>query len=155
MNATMGSDRMLRIAPLVLRLGIAAVLLTGGVRQISRMFGADTGESVLADNAGLSISARWESVLGIAQAAVGGLLVLGLFTRLVSAAVIAGAGYGTYTLITASNAETMTPIAQALDGSGGAMLLLAAACASLLFSGAGCLGLDCRARNAKRLGAAG
>lgn len=153
MNSTMGTDRFLRMAPLVLRLGISAVLLSGGVGQVSRMFGAETGESVLADNTGLAVNARWESVLGIAQVAVGGLLLLGLFTRLVSLAVLGGTGYGIYALLSATGAgaDTAIPAAGLVNGSSGAMMLLAAACASLLFSGAGCMGLDCRNRASKRM----
>ena len=91
MSGITTSDRLLRAGPLVLRWGLAAILLYNGWNQASPMFGAETGESFLADVQGIELSANWSSVLGIGQLAVGGLLFLGLFTRLVSLAVLGGA----------------------------------------------------------------
>ena len=162
MSGMTTSDRFLRAGPLVLRWGLAAILLYNGWNQASPMFGAETGESFLADVQGVELSANWGSVLGIGQLAVGGLLFLGLFTRLVSLAVLGGVGYCVYTVLAAAPAEpasaavatepAVSLATQLFETSGASLLLLAAACASLLLTGAGCIGLDTRrARRAGRV----
>ena len=160
MSGMTTSDRFLRAGPLVLRWGLAAILLYNGWNQASPMFGAETGESFLADVQGVELSANWGSVLGIGQLAVGGLLFLGLFTRLVSLAVLGGVGYCVYTVLAAAPAESaavatepaVSLATQLFETSGASLLLLAAACASLLLTGAGCIGLDTRrARRAGRV----
>ena len=160
MSGMTTSDRLLRAGPLVLRWGLAAILLYNGWNQASPMFGAETGESFLADVQGVELSANWGSVLGIGQLAVGGLLFLGLFTRLVSLAVLGGGGYCVYTVLAAAPAESaavatepaVSLATQLFETSGASLLLLAAACASLLLTGAGCIGLDTRrARRAGRV----
>ena len=171
MNERTSSDRLLRAAPLVLRWGIAAVLIYNGVNQAMAMFGAETGESFLANGQGVELTANWASVLGIGQLAVGGLLFVGLFTRLTSLGVLGLVSYcvlvgsGAMAPASAETAElaaqgamdlasqsatsptgesAMSLATQLFQTSGASLLLLAAACGSLLVSGAGCLGLDTR-----------
>lgn len=171
MNEKTSSDTLLRAAPLVLRLGVAAVLIYNGVNQTMTMFGAETGESFLANAQGVELAANWASLLGVGQLAVGGLLVVGFFTRLTSLAVLGAVGYcvlvgsgiippaagesvdlaaqGAVNLAsqdaTAPASEAAVNLAtQLFQTSGASLLLLAAACGSLLVSGAGCLGLDTR-----------
>ncbi len=171
MIQTAPSDRLLRLAPLVLRSGVAAILIYNGFGQLSGLFGAETGQSLLADAQGISLTANWETVLGGAQMAVGGLLVLGFFTRLTSLVVLSGVGYCVYAgmagaapdVVSATAQEAISQVApvapaavelasdrsvglatQLFQSSGATILLLAAACASLFVSGAGCFSLDTR-----------
>jgi len=167
MNTTV-SERMLRVGPMALRWGLAAILIYNGFNQVSGSFGAETGESFLADAQGIELSANWGSVLGVAQLAVGALLAVGLFTRITSLAVLATVGFSAYSGITGTapdpqvltdavtttgaTAPAMNIAGQLFQANGGALLLLAAACASLLFSGAGCLSWDTRgARRGREL----
>jgi len=171
MNERTSSDRLLRAAPLVLRWGIAAVLIYNGANQAMAMFGAETGESFLANAQGVELTANWASVLGVGQLAVGGLLFVGLFTRLTSLAVLVLVSYcvlvgsgimapagseaadlavqGAANLaeqgaINLTSQDATNLATQLFQTSGASLLLLAAACGSLLVSGAGCLGLDTR-----------
>ncbi len=155
MSGIATSNRLLRAGPLVLRWGVAGILLYNGWNQASGMFGAETTESFLADMPGIELSANWGSVLGCAQLAVGGLLFLGLFTRVVSLGVLAGVGYCIYSAVTgappipeaataASTQPAVSVATQLFESSGASLLLLAVACASLLFTGAGTISLDTR-----------
>jgi uncharacterized membrane protein YphA (DoxX/SURF4 family) len=146
MDDVMKTSPLAKLAPLVLRLGLAAVLVHSGWNQISPAFGGETGETVAADAQGVAVAANWSSVIGGGQCLVGGLLLIGFFTRLVSLAVVGGVGYCAYTAMTAVDGESLSAAAQAMDAQGSALWLLAAACASLVVSGAGCLGLDCRGK---------
>ncbi len=146
MNKKDPSDSLLRLAPLVLRLGLAAILIYGGVQQVLPVFSPESDQSMSADTAGVALSANWTTVVGAAECGVGGLLVLGLLTRLTSLGVLAAVGYSAYTATASAGAETVQYAAQMFDTSRAPMLLLAVACASLLVSGAGCLGVDCRKR---------
>jgi len=162
------SDRLLRLAPLVLRSGVAAILIYNGFGQLSGLFGAETGQSLLTDAQGISLTANWETVLGAAEMAVGGLLAIGFFTRLTSLVVLSGVGYCVYASMGApapdvvvataheainqaapASAELATESAvglatQLFQSSAATILLLAAACGSLFVSGAGCFSLDTR-----------
>ena len=152
MNNTMSSDRLLRIAPLVLRWGVAAILIYNGLQQVTGMFGAERGESFLADIRGVELTANWESIVGAGQLAVGGLLAIGLLTRLTSLAVLGLAGYCVFAATGSAEVETTTAAAQETVGfaaqlfqtNGASLMMLAAVCGSLLVSGAGCLALDTR-----------
>jgi uncharacterized membrane protein YphA (DoxX/SURF4 family) len=137
-------DGHLRFAPLVLRLSVAAVLIYSGIHQISPMLESQSTELVAADAAGVSMDWSWTTVLGLAQCAVGGLWILGWFTRLVSLTVMGAIGYAGYASMVAPESETLSFVAQTFQSNQSEMLLLGAVCASLLISGAGCLGLDCR-----------
>lgn len=147
MNIVATSSPLLRAAPLILRLGMAGVLIYGGWEQLSQTFAGETGETLSADAQGVAILANWNSVIGGGQCFVGLFLLLGLLTRAVSLAVVGGVGYAAYAATNAIEGETANIAVQSFDASPGAMLLLAAGCASLLISGAGCLGLDCRGKS--------
>ncbi len=149
MNESTASNRLMRIAPLVLRLGIAAILIRGGWEQVAPSFSGETGETLSTDTEGVDVSANWNTLMGVASCGVGGLLAVGFLTRIVSLAVVGGVGYGAYEACTSVSVdgETLNTAAQTFEASSGALLLLAAACASLLISGAGCLALDTRHRH--------
>ena len=160
MNAS-SPGRLLRGGPLVLRLGVGAVLIYAGIQSVRGM-SPETGEFFKPDVSGIQLSTHWDTVVGAAEIAVGGLLAIGIFTRLVSLASVSAIGYGAYAAFagqasaaadaaadgateggTQSVANIAGPLFQAQMFP---MLLIAAACASLLISGAGCLSFDTRGR---------
>ncbi len=146
MNEKTTSDWPLRSAPLVLRLGLAAILIYGGAQQVMPVFDTESAQSVSADTAGVALAADWSSVIGAAECGIGGLFLLGFLTRLTALGVLGGVGYSAYSAFTSAGEETLQFAAQEFEASRIPLLLLAAACASLLVSGAGCLGFDCRKR---------
>ncbi|MEE9293874.1 MAG: DoxX family protein [Phycisphaerae bacterium] len=146
MNEKSPSDRHLRLAPLVLRLGLAAVLLHSGIGQVAPIFGEETGQSLSADGQGVALTANWNTVMGAAQLGIGTFLLAGFWTRWIALGVLGALGYGGFVALSTAGAETVSQVAQLFETNRGAILLLAAACASLLVSGAGCLGFDCRNR---------
>ena len=138
------AGRHLYLAPLVLRLGLAGVLAYSGYGQIAPASGEETSQSLTADEEGVALLANWDSVIGAGQLAVGALLLVGFWTRWVSLAVLGTLGYGGYVAMSTAGAESVNQMAQLFDSNRGAILLLGAAFLSLLVSGAGCVGLDCR-----------
>ena len=142
MNDKPESNRALRIAPLVLRWSLAAILIYSGLQQVGPIASGEQDQVVTASAEGVSLSANWDSLLGLAEMGVGGLLAVGFLTRAIALAVIAVVLYGGSVrfgyvgIAPASIAERMSQI------SAGAMMLLGAASASLLVSGCGSLGLD-------------
>lgn len=151
MNDKPESNRALRIAPLVLRWSLAAILIYNGLQQVGSMTSGQQDQVVTASAEGVSavLSANWDSLLGLAEMGVGGLLAVGFLTRAIALTVIAVVLYGGSVrfgyvgIAPASLAERMSQI------SAGAMMLLGAASASLLVSGCGYLGLD-RLRGRRR-----
>ncbi len=131
------SDRMHAIGPLVLRLGLAAVLAQHGLGLAGDLFdGRDSVQTLIPDAAaatidGVRISAGWVTLMGIGELLTSGLLVLGLLTRIVVLPMIGMAAYG----VVQGFPTAGLPTNQA------AMLLVGAAGLSLLISGAGCLAL--------------
>jgi len=152
MNGSL-SDRLVRVGPLALRWGLAAILIYNGLNQLSGSFGAESGETFSAHTRGVELSANWSSILGAAQMGVGALLTVGLLTRLTSLAVLAAIGFSAYSAMTgtpppteaatdAASAPALNVAGQIFEANGGPLLLLAAVFASLLFSGAGCVSWD-------------
>lgn len=140
------TGRHLYLAPLVLRLGLAAILAYSGYGQIAQVCGEESSQSITADEAGVAVLANWDSVVGAAELGIGALLLVGFWTRLVSVAVLGTLGYAGYVAMSTAGADTVSRVAQLFDSNRGAIMLLGAAFASLLVSGAGCVGLDCRKR---------
>jgi uncharacterized membrane protein YphA (DoxX/SURF4 family) len=153
MNERSVRERLLHVSPLVLRLGVAAALAFHGVQQVNGLVDGAAGQHALADATGVNVSAAWHTVLGIAELCVAGLLTLGLFTRLATLPVLAGVVLVS-PLLAGSTESNISGLGEAGLGepSSLALMLLAATCLSLLISGCGCLGLDCRLfrRSAKR-----
>jgi uncharacterized membrane protein YphA (DoxX/SURF4 family) len=137
---------MLRVSPLVLRLGVAAALALYGVQQVGGMVGGDADQQAVVDDAGVSVTADWGAVLGVGALGVAGLLTLGLFTRLATLGVLGSVVYWAKTGMVERGGETaeLAAAGPSIGPAELAMLLLAAACVSLLVSGCGCLGLDRR-----------
>lgn len=146
MNQATGSDRLLRMAPLVLRWSLAAILINSGVRQVMPLFGGETGQTIAASTNGVDISANWSNILGAGETLVGLSLVVGFLTRLTSLAVLSGIGYAGYSSCVNAGGETLSTAAQMFQSDRSAMLLMAAAFGSLLISGAGCVAFDGRKR---------
>jgi uncharacterized membrane protein YphA (DoxX/SURF4 family) len=158
MNGQGARDRLLKVSPLVLRLGVAAVLAIYGIGEVGNAFGGQTEQHAVVDAAGVDVEAGWGTLLGFGACGLACMLVLGLLTRLASLGALGGIAWwakgafaeapadtvvetaGTLT----ETANTMTATAGGLGAETLAMLLLAAIAASLLVSGCGCLGLDCR-----------
>jgi uncharacterized membrane protein YphA (DoxX/SURF4 family) len=132
----------LRIAPLVLRWCVAAVLIQNGLQR-AMPAATDPGvQAVVADAEGVSMSADWGNLVGVAELGVGGLLAVGFLTRAIALAVIAVMTYGGLVHYSEVGIAPAALVEQLSQVSPGAMMLLAAAGASLLVSGCGCLGLD-------------
>jgi uncharacterized membrane protein YphA (DoxX/SURF4 family) len=143
MNERTMRDRLHALGPLVLRVGIALVLLHDGLGRAAGMFDRSAATAMdidrpavmqaaaLATPEGVRFSADWGSLLGLGELAASGLLFVGLLTRLVTLPILGVLGYG----LTAGFPQTSMP------ANTGAMLLLGAACLSLLVSGGGCLAL--------------
>jgi len=153
MNERSVRERLLHVSPLVLRLGVAGALAFHGVQQLNGLVGGVEGQHALADATGVNVSAAWHTVLGIGELCLAGLLTLGLFTRLATLPVLAGVAL--VSPLPAGSAESdISTLGQAGLGEPNslALMLLAATCLSLLISGCGCLGLDCRLfrRSSKR-----
>ncbi len=146
MNTVSGSDRTLRLAPFVLRLGLAAILIHSGVSQIAPIFTPESGQSLATDAGGVAIQADWTTVAGVGQCLVGAMFLVGLFTRLTSFAVLGFIGYAAFASAGQADEGTLNAAGQMFTDASVPMLLLAAACGSLLVSGAGCAGLDGRRR---------
>lgn len=152
MNERTLRDRFHALGPLVLRMGIAAVLMTNGLDRTRGVFQEETVAVGSADATTLSrlvtaatpdgfhVSADWASMLGIGEILAAGLLVIGWITRLVVLPVVAVLGYG---LIAGFNHQSMPTDTTS-------MALLAAACFSLLASGAGCMAVRRRGRKVSR-----
>ncbi len=142
MNDKPASNRMLRIAPWVLRWCVAAVLIQNGLQRAMPAATDQEVQAVVADAEGVSMSADWGNLVGVAEIGVGGLMVVGFLTRAIALAVIAVMTYGGLVHYGEVGIAPAALVEQLSQVSPGAMMLLAAAGASLLVSGSGCLGLD-------------
>ena len=101
-------DKLHALGPLVLRVGIALVLLQDGLQRSVGIFEQDALPAVQAEEAapadslavaspeGVRVNADWGTLLGVGEVATGGLLFIGLFTRLVALPVLALLGYGLF-----------------------------------------------------------
>lgn len=148
MNERTWRDRFHALGPLVLRVGIAAVLLGDGMNRIDGFFHQEAvamGPSEASTLArlvtaatpdGVQFSADWGSMLGAGELGAGGLLVIGFLTRLVVLPILGVIGYGLF----AGFAQASMPTNDAT------MWLLGAACVSLLASGSGCFAPRLRRR---------
>ncbi len=144
MNGQGMRDRLLRVSPLVLRLGVAAVLAAYGVQEVGGMFGAQAEQHAVVNAEGVDVSAGWDTLLGVGALGVAGLLTLGLLTRFATLGVLGGIAYWAKGAFAAPAGEATALGTTGLGAEHVAMMLLAAVCASLLVSGCGCLGLDGR-----------
>jgi uncharacterized membrane protein YphA (DoxX/SURF4 family) len=144
MNENPSTDKLLRLAPLVLRIAVAAVLVLNGMGRLAGGAELNVTQSVTADAAGVSVDANWDTVTAVAEFAIAGLLTIGWFTRLTTILVLGCIGYAASLSATSATGETINRLAELYQSSGPAFLFLGAACLSLLVSGPGCLGLDGR-----------
>ncbi len=144
MNEQGVRDRLLRVAPLVLRLGVAAVLATYGVQQVGGLVGGQAEQRAVVDAGGISVVAGWDTVLGCGSLGLAALLVVGLLTRLATLGVLGGVAIWARESLFGTGGESANATSAGLGAEHLVMLLLAAICASLLVSGCGCLGLDRR-----------
>ena len=159
MNQRTLRDHLHSLGPLVLRIGIAAVLIQSGVDRAAQLLprheqtpaAATSAEPadvlpapapapVNAASDGVSFSAQWSSLLGIGELAAAAMLVIGLGTRLVALCMLGLAGYG---------AISGFP-ADALPQNTTAMAILAVVGVSLLLTGGGSLAIDNRRRHRNR-----
>ena len=148
MNERTWRDRFHALGPLVLRVGIAAVLMGDGLHRIEGFFQQDsaaTGPSeasaltrlvTAATPDGVQFVADWGSMLGAGELGAAGLLMIGLVTRLVVLPILGVIGYGLF----AGFAQASMPTNDTT------MWLLGAACISLLASGSGCFAPRLRRR---------
>jgi uncharacterized membrane protein YphA (DoxX/SURF4 family) len=153
-------DRFHALGPLVLRVGIALILLHNGLQRTAVMFKQNTTPAVQTDAAalteqtdtatptqpvvaatpeGVRFDADWALLLGVGELAAAGLLLIGLGTRLVVLPVLAVLGYGLFVGFAQASLPTNTA----------AMWLLAVACLSLLVSGGGSMAMRRRRRRAR------
>ena len=148
MNERTWRDRFHALGPLVLRVGIAAVLMGDGLHRIEGFLQQDsaaTGPSeasaltrlvTAATPDGVQFVADWGSMLGAGELGAAGLLMIGLVTRLVVLPILGVIGYGLF----AGFAQASMPTNDTT------MWLLGAACVSLLASGSGCFAPRLRRR---------
>ncbi|MCP4590500.1 MAG: DoxX family membrane protein [bacterium] len=141
-------DRFHALSPLVLRVGIAVILLQNGLQRTSWLhqptgnLDPTTEMSIATDTLakttpdGFRVNADWGSLLGAAELGVGAILIVGLLTRLVALLTLTVLGYG----LVAGFAHASMPEPST------AMWLLTIACLSLLVSGSGCLSVHRRRR---------
>lgn len=136
-------DRLHALGPLVLRVGIAVVLLQDGLQRTGVM-SLDHGPATVQEDAadpsqaaavatadGVQLNADWLSLLGMGELAVAGLFLLGLGTRLVAIPMLAVLGYGLFQGFPQGSLPHNPMV----------MSLLGVACLSLLVSGGGAVSL--------------
>ncbi len=150
MNERTVRDRFHALGPLVLRIGIALILVQNGLQRTAVMFGHEGAPAMQADTIvpeqavaattpdGLQLRADWGMLLGAAELAAAALLLIGLTTRLVVLPTLAVLGYGLF----AGFPEVLLPVNTTV------MWLLAVACLSLFVSGGGSCALRRRWRGA-------
>ncbi len=151
MNERTMRDRFHAMGPLVLRVGIAVVLLQSGIQNTAELFqradvpGLETADSTtLAVASGADVtpervnfSLDWATILGIGELGTAGLLLIGLVTRLVVLPMLAVLAYG----MTVGFPAALPPV------NATTMLLLGVAGLSLFVSGGGCLAVRRRRRH--------
>ena len=137
-------ERMQAVAPLLLRLGVAALLAVHGVSQVSQVTDGASPEQIVADAGGINVAADWGTLMGVGELGVAGLWVMGLLTRLVTAGILAGIGVWAKSAIVDADGGAWAALTQSTDSIPLLVLLLAVVSLSLMVSGCGCLGLDGR-----------
>lgn len=176
MNDPQPVSRSSRLAPLALRLGIAAILGYGGLRHfgVAQWFAPASPTEAASPVTESPIAENLESLLppavteGLAEEvnvrfkrddaiAAGELLAavalaLGWFTRFASMGILAFVGATSYAgLMPGGDGAVLQFGADIFRQEGHALALLAAGCVSLLISGCGCLGVDGRRAARKAL----
>ncbi|MFQ5490088.1 MAG: DoxX family protein [Phycisphaerae bacterium] len=136
--------RMQALAPLLLRLGAAAVLAVHGMGQVGGVIQGAAQEQVVADAEGVNVTADWGTLKGFGELGIAGLLVVGLMTRLVTAGILAGAGVWAKSAIVDADGGAWAALTQSPDLAPLVVMLLAVVSLSLMVSGCGSLGLDGR-----------
>jgi putative oxidoreductase len=81
-------EKLVPFAPLVLRVGLGAILMPHGAQKLFGMFGGGgiSGTAALFDRLGYAPGILWGTVVGCVEFVGGLLLILGLFTRPVALA---------------------------------------------------------------------
>lgn len=137
-------ERMQAVAPLLLRLGAAAVLAVHGLGQVGGMMSEAGPEQLVAHAAGANLTAQWGSLMGMGELGAAGLLVMGLMTRLVTAGILAGVAVWGKSAMADADGGVWTALTQSPDSVPLLVMLLGVVSLSLMVSGCGCLGLDGR-----------
>ena len=156
MNDSTPRDRLLRVGPLALRLGVAAILAFHGLEQVGAAFDGSTGQQASLSASGVTLSAGWTTVIGAAELLLAGLLGVGFFTRIATLPILAGVAAIAPSVMGGSDKPPLADLAAVglADVNGLVLMLLAAVCVSLLASGSGCLGIDSRRARRRREAAA-
>jgi uncharacterized membrane protein YphA (DoxX/SURF4 family) len=156
MLATSG-HRKTRLSTILLRLGLGAFLLFNG-RQYAFQGPSLDGPNVASANAeGIEVDLTWQGVVGVSQMAVGGFLVLGLLTRLMTLPLLGAAGVtiaerlqSCGSICSTAAGDVTEPlkacwvndVAAQVTPNTGMAILVGMVALSLLVSGCGGLGLD-------------
>lgn len=176
MNDAQPASRSSRLAPLVLRLGIAAILGYGGLRHfgvpglsapaspteaaspVTKSPVVENLESLLppAVTEGLAeeVNLRFkrDDAIAAGELLAAAALILGWFTRLCAVGILAFVGATSYAgMMPAGDSAILQFGADIFQQEGHALALLAAGSVSLLVSGCGCLGVDGRRAARKAL----
>ena len=169
MNDAQPASRSSRLAPLVLRLGIAAILGYGGLKHFGmfeRFAPASPAEAASPitdtplDDAldidllpavnqglanGVNVPLKPDHVIAGGQLLAAVVLALGWFTRFFATGILAFVGATSYAgLVGTGDIALLQFGADIFQQQGHALALLAVGCVSLLISGCGCLGVDGR-----------
>jgi uncharacterized membrane protein YphA (DoxX/SURF4 family) len=176
MNERTLRDRLHALAPLILRLGVAAVLAQHGLHRATPLVvgpAADAANTTAAEprpigdphesavpettgaaaaSTGFTLSGNGGALLGVGELAAAALLAAGVFTRLCTLPILAILGYSM------ARTQGWLSLSPALGWSDDttSLVLLAVACFSLLVCGGGCASWDSLiwTRRRKRQGAA-
>ncbi len=176
MNDAQPASRSSRLAPLVLRLGIAAILGYSGLRHFgvpgfstpatpteatSPVTDTPIADALDTDilpgvTGGLdetvTVAITRQRVIGGGELLAAAVLTLGWFTRFAAMGILAFVGATSYAgLVGTGDVALLQFGADIFQQQGHALALLAAGCVSLLISGCGCLGVDGRRANRKAL----
>jgi uncharacterized membrane protein YphA (DoxX/SURF4 family) len=179
MNDAHPISRSSRLAPLVLRLGIAAILGYGGLRHfgvpgfsapatpaapteaaspitdipITDIIGTEALPAITQGPAD-EVKVRFvrQDVIAVGELLAAAALTLGWFTRLCAMGMLAFVGAVSYAgLVGAGDSALLQFGADIFQQNGHALALLAVASVSMLISGCGCLGVDKRRAARKAL----
>ena len=176
MNDAQPASRSSRLAPLVLRLGIAAILGYGGLRHfgvpgLSAPASPTEAASPVTDTPiadavdidlpsvvtkglaeGVDFRLKRDDAIAAGELLAAAALILGWFTRLCAVGILAFVGATSYAgMMPAGDSAILQFGADIFQQEGHALALLAAGCVSLLVSGCGCLGVDGRRAARKAL----
>ncbi len=176
MNDAQPASRSSRLAPLVLRLGIAAILGYSGLRHFgvpgfstpatpteatSPVTDTPLADAVDADllpavtqELAEEVNVRFKrnDAIAAGELLAAAVLTLGWFTRFAAMGILAFVGATSYAgLFRTGDVALLQFGADIFQQQGHALALLAAGCVSLLISGCGCLGVDGRRAARKAL----